>query len=481
MKDHVFRRYDIRGAVGEDFVLDEVYALASAIAVYILQQNPTVRTVALGRDTRSHSGHIFSMVSAALMDSGLHVLSLGVCPTPVVQFALHTLPVDAGIMITASHNNHHYNGLKLMLGRFPLWGEQIVAIRQLYHNRATYRSGTKGEMYRYDDFVNRYIEWLYHHFSALHGASIPIVFDCGNGATSTVIPSLIHRFDLTNSIVLCDGATMHDGSHEADPVVIENMYDVQVAIGQYSAQLGIGFDGDGDRMGAMTHTGHLVSGDRLLLLYAQDIVRTYPDCVVIYDAKCSRIVPEGVRSLGGIPHQSPSGHSLIRSRMKLLRALLGGELSCHFFFADRYFGYDDGIYAALRLIELLIRKQDSLHTLMSKIPRTYATTELRLSCDETEKNIIVERVRHYLGRHHAVKELRDIDGVHALTNDGWGMIRASHTQSVICVRCESMTVEGLYTITSIIRSALVSHSGATCWSADQFDSWVARAAVYAMS
>jgi len=440
--DHIFRQYDIRGKVGLELPLDQVYKLTQAIAYYFIQQNPQIKTVAVGADGRTHSPAIKEQVCKALQESGLNVIFVGICPTPVLYFSLFTLAhVDAGLMITASHNGKEYNGIKICLGKNSVWGQQIQEIKKLYKAGVICQADSIGS-YTEKPMIDYYIQWLYDHFPSLVGMQLAAVIDCGNGAAGTVLPQLIEKMQWHKIQLLypeVDGTYPH---HEADPTVEKNMLAVQQLLAQNSSlEIGLGLDGDCDRMAPMTKQGELVAGDKLLALFAQNIVRDYPGACIVFDIKCSAGLPELLVQWGAKPSISPSGHSIIKDQMKKQHALLAGELSCHFFFHDRYFGYDDGIYAAMRLFELL-QGGKTLSELLAVFPKKYSTPELRIECQEWQKEIIVERIKNsFVGRSDV--HMITLDGIRVTMEYGWGMIRASNTQSVVCLRFESDSLQGL--------------------------------------
>jgi len=382
MHDSIFRKYDLRGKVGLELPLDEVYDLAHSIIAYFKSQNSQLRSIAVGADGRIHSPQIKDLVINAVCDAGVSVIDVGICPTPVLYAALHVLEVDGGIMITASHNGPEYNGFKLCLGTSTIWGEQITTIKELFKNKVKVSATAVGD-YRMYPMITEYVGLLKSQFSHLVGMPLAAVIDCGNGAAGTVLPTLIQEMEWNNVQLLyaaVDGTYPH---HEADPTVMENMHDLIAAVKQSGASVGIGLDGDCDRMASVTHTGELVLGDRLLAIFAQPLVDQMQGMPVICDIKCSSVLLDLLRKWGAQPMLSPSGHSIIKQQMKEHGALLAGELSCHFFFKDRYFGFDDGIYALFRLFELITQSGKSLHELLQVIPSTINTMEMRIPCDDS--------------------------------------------------------------------------------------------------
>lgn len=444
MHKHIFREYDIRGNVGSELIIDQVYRLACAIAFYFLQEKPLTKKVVIGFDGRTHSLLIQKEVCRALQDSGLDVVCIGVCPTPVVYFALHTLPFDAGIMITASHNGPEYNGFKINLGIDSVWGKEIQKIRQLYELCAQHGAPQRGSYTEYS-LTDTYVAWLQRHFSHLQNIDTKMVFDCANGAAGAILPQLVQHMGWKNATLLYADIDGTFPNHEADPIIEKNAQALREAIAKTGAAFGMGFDGDGDRMAPVTQEGFLLGGDQLLVLYGQAVLEHIPDAAVVYDIKCSQIVPERIKQWGGKAYVSPSGHSIIKTELRKYAAMLAGELSCHFFFADRYFGYDDGIYAALRLIELLHQSKKSLDALVAELPKTCSMPELRFACAEEEKIELVACAKTYFSDKE-FKELSFVDGVRVDMGYGWGLIRASNTQPVICIRCESDSSEGLQAI-----------------------------------
>lgn len=455
MQDIIFREYDIRGKVGTEFIIDEVADLAHAIAFYLVSKNPNVKKIALGMDGRIHSAAIKDQLVAGLTDSGLDVIFIGVCTTPVMYFAMHTTAVDAGLMITASHNPKEYNGLKIMLGKEGVSGREIQEIRRIFHENRVISAQKKGE-YIERPLIPAYIDWLADHFNHLKKIKISAVVDCGNAAGGTVMPDLIKKMDWPHVMVQYGEVDGTYPNHEADPTVEKNMLDVKHILASTHIALGIGLDGDCDRMAAMTKSGFLVPGDQLLALYARKIVQEYPGANVVFDIKSSSALIETLQEMGAVPRISPSGHSIIKKSMREYHALLAGELSCHFFFHDRYFGYDDGIYAMLRLFELLQESGKSLDELIATVPKKISSREYRIACDDDKKQEIVALVKNTMLARTDVQALT-IDGVRATMPYGWGLVRASNTQPALTIRFESDTYEGLNRVKQDFYNALQSY------------------------
>lgn len=441
MIDSIFRNYDIRGKVGSELLLTEVYALGKAFAFYFIQQNPHVKTVAIGIDGRIHSGAIKEDLCKAFLESGLNVIFIGVCPTPVLYFSLHALPVDAGIMVTASHNTKEYNGFKICLGKESVWGSHIQEIKKFYKEGRELTAKSSGS-YSEENVKSRYCAWMKQNFNHLVGMDLSVLIDCGNGAAGTVLPDLVTLMQWPQVKLLFQEVDGTYPNHEADPIVEKNMRMLKSAVVAGGFSLGIGLDGDCDRMAPMTSEGTLVLGDKLLAIFAHSLCQEHPGATIVFDTKCSSGLTEVLEKLQLKPFVSPSGHSIIKARMKEDKVLLAGELSCHFFFKDRYFGYDDGIYAMMRLLEILIQTRSSLRELLSIFPQKYTTPEMRIACDEHNMIGIVQMVQETFQDRSDVT-LMTLDGVKVIMPDGWGMIRPSHTQPVLCLRFESDSVQGL--------------------------------------
>lgn len=452
MHDRIFRLYDIRGRVDTDLVIAETYDLVRAIVYYFKCENPAIQTIVVGMDGRTHSPTIKDLACKAIEESGLNVIFLGIIPSPVLYFALHTGIADAGIMITASHNPKEYNGFKLCLGKKSLWGTDLEKIKMLYRSKASIKATLAGT-YQTINIIPTYIQQLGSLFPDLMNFDKPFIIDSGNGATGAVLPELITYFKWQKVELLCaeiDGMYPH---HEADPVVEENMQDVKNALFQGDAEFGIGFDGDGDRMAAMTKNGYLIPGDQMLALLSLDYIQRNPGAVVVCDIKSSSAIIDFIAKHGGQALLSPSGHSLIKNTMHDHGAKMGGEVSGHFFFYDCYFGYDDGIYAALRLLSLLKQKNAHLDELIQQIPTKVSSSEFRVACDEEKKRHLVDAVREVLSKRSDVKIIT-IDGIRATLPMGIGILRASNTQAVVSMRFEADSEKNLIEIKKIFVQAM---------------------------
>ena len=452
--DVIFREYDIRGKVGEELRIDDVYNLSRAIAFYYKERKPDTKRIAVGMDVRTHSGTIAQELCKGLIESGLDVVLIGTCTSPMLYFATHMLDVDAGLMVTASHNPKEYNGIKICLGTECIWGKEIQVIKHMYTNNAHIPADKPGTVTE-SPIKDLYVNWLYEQFPHLIDCDISMVIDCGNGAASVVVPAIVEKMRWRNAHILYAEPDGTFPNHEADPIVEENMQDVRAAIVEYKADIGIGFDGDADRMGAMSSTGVLIPGDKMLALFAQQLIPLIPHLGVVFDINASAGLPEFLIRCGARPIMSPSGHSIILEQMNKHNALLGGELSCHFFFKDRFFGFDDGIYAAFRLVEVLHTTGKTIDALLASFPPKISSIQYRLPCPETIKRSLVDVVAIYFNNYPEAR-LITIDGLHVTMPYGWGLIRASNTQAVICFRFESDSQEGLDHIKRDFADALAS-------------------------
>ncbi len=440
MQENIFREYDIRGIVGTELVVDACYDLGKAIVSYLHAKHPTSTSFIVGRDGRLHSNAIYAEITRAITDLGFDVIDVGICPTPVVYFAVNRLEIPTALMITASHNPGEYNGIKM----WGVAGEQITVIKKLFFAQDFIAPQPVKGTVRPSPMLTDYIDYLVELFPHLKNIAVNAIIDCGNGAGGIVMEPLIKRMGWQNTSLLFADVDGTFPNHEPDPTVAEHM-DVmaQMLHDDKNYTVGIGLDGDCDRMDPMTSEGVVVPGDHLLALFAQDVAKNHPGATVVCDIKSSGSLIDVLNTLGAKACVAPSGHSHIKAAMKEHKALLAGELSCHFFFHDRYFGYDDGIYAGLRLIEILHANNQTLTQLLAQIPQKVSSPEIRIACkNDNDKQVIVNDIKKVFAARTDL-ELITIDGIRAHMSYGWGLLRASNTQPVICLRFESDNAAGL--------------------------------------
>lgn len=444
MQDTVFREYDIRGIVDSELILSDMYQLGRAIFAYCLDQKAS-KTVLIGQDGRVSSPVIAQYIVNAALDTGLDVVNIGVVPSPVMYFGMHKNKGDIGIMITASHNPGHYNGIKIMVGQRCVWGQEIQAIKTYFYAHKKISIGMNGTVKNDSESVTEYVAYLVDHFPLLHSSTLSMIFDCGNAVAGAVMPLLITQFNWPHARLLYQEIDGTFPVHEADPTVEKNMRQLKAALLEDKASVGIGFDGDADRMAAISEEGKLFLGDTLLAIFAAALPNDSGRQGVVFNVTMSNAL-QLLFNTHQIPFfLAPTGHAVIKEYMSKHGAVLAGEGSCHFFFADRYFGYDDGIYAALRLIEIMVTSKKTLTELASVLPKQCTSREYRIACADDQKRIVIEKVKDALLKK-GDAQLLTIDGVRAEFSFGWGIVRAANTQPVISMRFESATEEGLFKV-----------------------------------
>ncbi len=427
----IFREYDIRGIYGQD--LTEEIAEGIGLAFGTMIGRAGGKQITLGYDVRLSTPALKASLLSGLLSCGIKVIDIGECPTPVLYFSLFQLKVDGGVMITASHNPGEFNGFKLCLGQNTLFGSDIQKIKTMIDQKDFDLAEEKGLVTNEVDFLGTYSDYFLEHFGVFEKKKV--VIDCGNGAAALNAPQLFERLGCEVIPLFCEA----DGSfpnHHPDPTVEENLRDMIAAVKREKADIGIAFDGDGDRIGAVDENGTIIWGDRLTLLFATDILKDHPGATIISEVKASQILYDEVARLGGKGIMWKTGHSLIKSKMKESGALLAGEMSGHIFFADRYFGYDDATYAGCRLLEILIKGKKPLSEHFKNLPESCTTPEIRIDCPDHLKFEIAEKCREFFSKYFKVI---DIDGVRILLDDGWGLIRASNTQAALVLRFEAST------------------------------------------
>ncbi|WP_369397290.1 phosphomannomutase/phosphoglucomutase [Syntrophomonas palmitatica] len=408
----VFRQYDIRGKVGTDFDVQGAEQIARAFGAYALERRHD--RILVGRDNRASSLQLRDGMVESLLACGLDVIDIGEVITPVFYFASRYLDIDAGIMITASHNPGHDNGCKLLLGSSTIYGEEIQEIARRAMNGEGVVSAKRGK-FSSIDVNDAYVQDIKGRIQ-MGPRRLQVVVDCGNGTAGYIAPRLLRELGCEVIELYCDSDPAFP-NHHPDPVKVENCRDLINTVRAEGADLGIGFDGDGDRLGVVSPKGSIIWGDMLMILYWREIILRYPGADCIVEVKCSQALVDEIERLGGRPMIYKTGHSLIKAKMKEIGAVFTGEMSGHMFFADEYYGYDDALYAAARLLRILSRSDKNLDDLLVDVPKYYATPEIRVKSSDHAKFAIVDQV---LEHYRSLYEVIDIDGARILFPGGWG-------------------------------------------------------------
>jgi phosphomannomutase len=428
----ILREYDIRGTVGKTLNEEDAYALGRTFAS--LASDEGVRTLAVGRDGRTHSPELEAELIRGLTEGGINVLRIGVGPSPMLYFAVATLGVQGGIQVTGSHNPPEYNGFKMLLNGRSVFGQEI----QNLGRRAADGDWSEGQGHVEEvDILDAYVDRLVQDFQ---GGEFRVGWDAGNGAAGLALEKLIAKLPGEHHAI----HTRIDGtfpSHHPDPTVEANLADLKALVAEKKLDFGIAFDGDADRIGAVDGKGRVIWGDQLLMILAEPVLKEQPGATIIADVKASQILFDHIARVGGTPLMWKTGHSLIKSKMKETGAPLAGEMSGHIFFKHRWYGFDDALYAAVRLIEAVAQSGKSLTEIMNEMPKSTATPEMRFPVDESRKFAVVAEVLHRLSSNGA--RVDSTDGARVMTDDGWWLLRASNTQDVLVARAEARDDDGL--------------------------------------
>ncbi|MGB9787880.1 MAG: phosphomannomutase/phosphoglucomutase [Dictyoglomus turgidum] len=453
----IFRMYDIRGEVPKNLNKDVARIIGKAYAIFIRKKtNKDTLTVSVGRDARISSKELSEGLIEGLRSSGINVIDIGLCPTPLLYFSLFTLPVDGGIMITGSHNPPQFNGMKICVGKETIYGPLIQELYEIALNLKD-ESSLKEGTYETHDIISSYKEFLLKEFqnstiTKLPQGTIKIVIDSGNGCGGLVAPDVLRKL----GVDVIDLFSEPDGNfpnHHPDPTIMETLKTLRETVIKEKADFGVAYDGDADRIGIIDEKAEVVYGDRLAYIFAKGILKEHPGAKIIGEVKCSKFLFDGIEKLGGIPVLSPVGHSLIKKKLREENALFAGEMSGHIFFNDRFFGYDDAIYATMRLVELYaMEKLENPNFVFSdflkEFPKVYASPEIRVHCSEEKKFEIIKNFfdklkEKYPDTANKVQKVITIDGVRLEFDDGWALARASNTEPVIVLRFEANTEEKL--------------------------------------
>ena len=444
MNPNLFREYDIRGRVPEELNQETAYRLGQCFGAYY--RDFGAKRISLGRDCRLSSPELRLGVLEGMMDAGMDVKDLGMVPTPLLYFSLHHLHVDGGIQITGSHNPPEYNGFKICLGKTTIYGEEIQKLRRIGES-GSFPKG-KGSV-ETREVIRPYREEVLKRIRCGQKAR-KVVLDAGNGVAGLVAPELYARMGVEVEELFCEPDGLFP-NHHPDPTLPENLRHLVQRVSDTSADLGIAFDGDADRIGVVDRKGKVLWGDQLMILFSRDLLKRHPGAKIIGEVKCSQVLYDDIRKNGGVPIMWKAGHSLIKAKMKEEGALLAGEMSGHLFFAERYFGYDDAIYAGARLLEILTSENRELDELLAGVPSLVSTPEIRMDCPDDEKFQIVSDLTSEFKKEYQVI---DVDGARVAFENGWGLIRASNTQPVLVLRFEAEDQKTLQEIQKIFMNKL---------------------------
>ncbi len=443
MKKEIFREYDIRGIVGQDFDLAEAEIIGRGYGTYLKQKGGTRAVVA--RDCRLTSDSIRDGLIKGMVKSGLEVVDVGVCPAPVFYFALRHLNMHGGLMITASHNPPEYNGFKVCVGPDTIFGDDIQDFRRVIEKEQFESGDGRAEEF---DIVTPYSDYLTQNIKLAR--TVKLAIDSGNGTGGVVAGPILQRLD-SPAVELFTEMDGNFPNHMPDPTVLKNMVTLAETVVEQGLELGIGFDGDADRIGVVDEKGQLIYGDMLMIIFAREILKTEKNGTFIAEVKCSKNLYDDLEAKGGRPIMWKTGHSLIKKKMKEEKALLAGEMSGHMFFAHRYFGFDDAIYAACRLLEIVSRTDMPVSEYLADLPKMYNTPEIRVECPEDKKFQLVEKVKKELEQDH---DIIDVDGVRVCFPDGWGLLRASNTGPLLVLRFEAESESRLTDIRNLVEGTL---------------------------
>jgi len=439
----VLREYDVRGIVGETLHAADAYALGQAFGTHVKRAGGS--RVCVGYDGRVSSPELSTRLMEGIASTGIDVINVGLGATPMLYFSVFELDADGGVMVTGSHNPPNYNGFKMMMGKKPCFGEAIQALGKTA-NAGDFEAGN-GTIVD-EDVFERYIERMLRDYE---GAAFKVAWDPANGAAGPAIEALVKRLPGEHIVINAEV----DGTfpnHHADPTVEENLEQLKDVVAEHGCDIGLSFDGDGDRIGAIDGQGRVVWGDQMLAIMAGDLLKELPGAPIIADVKASQALFDRIRELGGEPVMWKTGHSLIKSKMVELGAPLAGEMSGHIFYKHKFYGHDDAIYAGLRFLNAIAAQGGDLAALKDGLPAAINTPELRFDCDEERKFEVVKEVKARL--EDAGANMSTVDGVRVQTEDGWWLLRASNTQAVLVARCEASSEQGLARLKKALVAAL---------------------------
>ena len=442
MNSNIFREYDIRGIVGPDLTGETVAVLGKAIGTFFRQNG--ARRIAIGFDARESSPRFRDLLVKGFNETGCDAVLIGKVPTPVLYHTVFTKTVDGGVMITGSHNPPDHNGFKICLGKSTLFGSQIQEIKEIaLSGHFADGAGTSEDLEVLADYETDILSKI-----NLGDRRLKVVVDGGNGMGGVTGVPVYEKLGC-ELIKLFTEPDSNFPNHHPDPTVVENLQDAIRAVKETDADLAIAFDGDGDRIGVVDENGRIIWGDELMVLLSREILKEKPNSTIIAEVKCSQNLFNDIARNGGTPLMWKAGHSLIKAKMKETGAALAGEMSGHIFFADRFYGFDDATYAGARVLEILSNTDKTLSQLLSDLPETFSTPELRVDCAEEKKFDIVRRIAEEFSE---TNEVITIDGARILFENGWGLARASNTQAILVLRFEAETPEHLRLIQETVEA-----------------------------
>ncbi len=440
----IFREYDIRGVVGQDFDSAGVVMLGRAFASYVRKAIGNCKIV-VAYDGRLSSPDIEQKLVEGLVKSGAEVIRIGCGPTPMLYFASHYYKADGAIMITGSHNPPEFNGFKLVVGQQAIFGQEIANLYQIIKQQ----DFVKDDGQAVTNIINdEYVSYLLNDFNTHYqDIKLKVAWDPGNGAAGEVLQSILEQIDGEHYVIneQIDGTFP---AHHPDPTIPENLEQLKELVLTMDCDFGIAFDGDGDRIGIVDKDGEILFGDQILCLFADEVLFSHPNATIVADVKTSQTFFDYVKRQEGKPLMWKTGHSLVKKKMRQVNSPLGGEMSGHIFFADRYYGFDDAIYAALRFIGLVNHNNIALDQWIANLPKMYSTPEIRIPCEELDKFGLIEQIKEFLQTDNVA--FNDIDGIRVTLDDGWWLLRASNTQEIIVARAESQSERKLITILNTI-------------------------------
>ena len=443
MNPGIFREYDIRGVAGKDIKQEDVVSIGKAYGSLLNKLNKKI--VSVGRDCRQTSDKFSQLFIQGIISTGCDVIDIGTCPTPVLYFSIQHLNLEGGAMVTASHNPPEYNGFKLLSGTDSIHSQGLQDIRFIVENKEFVQG--QGKVTK-KDVITPYKEYILNNINIKRPIKIGI--DAGNGTGGITALPVLKQLGCQVHDIYCD----MDGTfpnHEADPTQKKNLIDLIKLVKEKKLDLGVGYDGDADRIGVVDKNGEVIYGDQLMVIYAREILGRKPGSTFISEVKCSMVMYDDIRNHGGNAIMWRTGHSLIKKKMKEEKAELAGEMSGHMFFKDRYMGFDDALYATCRLLEIMADTGLGVDELIQDLPKTFTTPEIRVDCpDEIKFNVVDKIVRLFKTK----QDVIDIDGLRALYDDGWGLVRASNTQPALVLRFEALSEKRLDEIRNEIETAL---------------------------